>query len=127
MSIIDWGVIYAIAMVLHGIGHIIGVIAVSEVIKFEGFTNESWLLTGRLGIRGTALRVLAVFWIIPIIGFIAVAWGIWFGLVWWRLLAGAMTVLSVILFVLWWNGFPKNVPIQANIGNLVAIIGLILL
>ncbi|MFX0061899.1 MAG: hypothetical protein ACFFC7_06895 [Candidatus Hermodarchaeota archaeon] len=127
MSIIDWGLIYAIAVVVHGIGHILGVIMVSELIKLKGFTNESWLLTEKLGIRGTALRALAVIWIVPIIGFLAVAWGFWFGLEWWRLLAGAMVVLSVALFVLWWNAGPKNIPIQANIGNLVVIIGMILL
>jgi hypothetical protein len=66
-------------------------------------------------------------WLVATVGFIAAAWGFWSNLLWWRPLSWTMVALSIGLFVLWWNAFTVNLPIQANIGNIIVIAGLFLL
>jgi len=69
-----------------------------------------------------------VLWLVATVGFVASAWGFWSDLAWWRPLAWAMVALSVLLFILWWKSFYTkggNIPIQANIGNIVVIAGLL--
>lgn len=48
--------------------------------------------------------------------------GYYYNLDRWRLAFQISTLISVALFVTWWNTFPGNVPIQANLGNIVALI-----
>jgi hypothetical protein len=123
---LDLNLIYTIALAFHGIGHIIGILFLGPV-KSESFTQHSWILQDKVGLSATVVRGLALLWFIPAAGFVGAAWGFWTGLVWWRLLTWIMVPFSVLLFILWWKAFPKNIPIQAQIGNVVALIGLILL
>ncbi|MFW9914119.1 MAG: hypothetical protein ACFFGZ_00790 [Candidatus Thorarchaeota archaeon] len=123
---IDMHLIFAIAVVIHGIGHFFpGFIHTSELLKLPGFKTESWLLAERLSLERAVTRVLAVLWLVAVFGFFITAWAFWTKLAWWKPLAGAMVVLSVVLFIIWLNAFPINIPIQAAVGNLIVIAGLI--
>jgi len=123
---IDMNLIYTIVLLVHGLGHLLGVISiVGGLIKSPGFTTTSWVLTDRLGLSETIVRALGVLWLVVTVGFVASAWGFWSDLAWWRPLAWVMVVFSVVLFILWWKSFSANIPIQANIGNIVVIVGLL--
>ncbi|MHA2296138.1 MAG: hypothetical protein ACXAEU_25175 [Candidatus Hodarchaeales archaeon] len=120
---IDMRLLFTIAVILHAIGHLGMSVHFTGLFEFSGFTNDSWLLVKQLKLSETIVRVLALLWILVGVGFLITAGGFWFDQDWWRPLAGIMTVLSIGLFVIWWNAFPMTVPIQANLGNVIAIAG----
>lgn len=126
INLLSLNFIYTIILLVHGIGHLLGVISiVGRFIKSPKFTFKSWLLSDRLGLSEAIVRALGMLWLVTTVGFIATAWGFWSNLQWWRPLSWAMVLLSIGLFVLWWNAFTVNLPIQANIGNVIVIAGLL--
>jgi hypothetical protein len=123
---INMHLIFTIILLIHGIGHILGVLSiVAGLIKHPSYTPKSWLLSDRLGLSDTVVRALGMLWFVVMVGFIAAAWGFWSELAWWRPLSWGMVVLSIGVFVLWWNAFAANIPIQGNIGNIIIIAGLL--
>jgi len=119
--------IIAIIIAVHGIGHLLGVITIPMGMLGEtGFKQGSWLLSDRLGLNTSTIRALGILWLIAAVAFSAAAYGYFYDLAWWETLVKASAILSVALFVVWWDAFPANVPIQANLGNVAAIIALFL-
>ena len=123
---LDLNLIYAIAVGFHGAGHLIGIFLLGP-IQTKEFTQESWILQGKLGLSENVTRGLALLWIVATAGFLGVATGFWSGIPWWRVLGWIMVPLSVLLFILWAKSFPTNIPIQAQIGNVVTVLGLLFL
>ncbi len=118
--------IFTVVLAVHGIGHLLGVISiVGGLIKSPDYTSNSWLLTDRFGLSETLVRALGLLWIVPTMGFITAAFGYWSDLEWWRSITWVMVAISLGVIVVWWNAFTSNIPIQANIGNVVAIVGLL--
>jgi hypothetical protein len=105
----------------HGIGHVIGLMT---FLDLWGMSVRSSILDS-MGLDQGLIKVLSFIWIIPFIAFIASAWGVWTGIAWWETAGWVGTMFSVVYFVLFWNSFPSNIPIQANIGNVVALAGLL--
>jgi uncharacterized Tic20 family protein len=120
-------IILAAIIMLHGMGHILGPLMTFGIIRSEGFSDTSWLLNDRFQLGEGVQKALSVLWIVALVGFAATAFGLWNGLGWWRTLAWVNVALSVILFATWWNAFPQNVPVQANLGNAAIVGGLLLL
>jgi hypothetical protein len=124
MMEIPWNLIFVIAIVVHGIGHTLGVIHMFDLANLSGMpTNESWLLTGQLNLGKSIIQIISVLWIVVVIGFLITAGAFWFELSWWKPLAVLMVILSVGLFGVWFNSFPINTQIGAAIGNLVVLAG----
>jgi hypothetical protein len=113
--------LFVIALAAHGIGHVIGLFTHLEI---GGMSVKSSLLNS-LGITQGLIKLLSYIWIIPFITFIASAWAMWTGASWWAVTGWIGTLVSVAYFILYWNSFPSNIPIQANIGNVVALAGLL--
>jgi hypothetical protein len=122
---INWQLIFVIAIVVHAIGHTLGFIHTFDLVSLSGMpTNESWLLTGQLKLDRTIIQMISFLWLVVILGFFIVAGAFWFELSWWKNLAIPMIILSVILFIVWFNSFPINTQVGAAIGNIVIIVGL---
>lgn len=118
--------ILAISIAVHGIGHILGVITIPMgMLKDSGFSQSSWL-TNLLGLNTTLVRGLGLLWLAATIMFTMAAYGYFYDLTWWQPLAKISIALSVALFLGWWDAFPGNVPIQANLGNVAALAALYL-
>jgi hypothetical protein len=117
----DIKLLFIIALTVHGIGHVIGLMTFLELWELSVRSS----LLESMGLSQGLINVLCFIWIIPFIAFIASAWGVWTGVAWWETSGWIGTVSSIIYFVLYWNSFPSNLPIQANIGNLVALAGLL--
>jgi hypothetical protein len=117
----DNRLLFAIALAAHGIGHVIGLMT---FLDLWGMSARSSILES-IGLNQGLVKGLNFIWVIPFITFIASAWGVWNGAAWWETTGWIGTVSSVLYFVLYWNSFPPNMPMQANIGNIVALIGLL--
>ncbi len=124
--VIDLKLVFAIVIAVHGIGHSLGVMTIPlGVIKGNGFSSNSWLLSDRLGLPDGVVKAVGYLWLVVAIGFIAASLGYWQSLDWWRQVAWASLALSLGLFVVWWNAFPSNIPIQANLGNVATLVALL--
>jgi len=108
-------------LAIHGLGHALGLMT---FLDLGGMSVRSSILDS-IGLDQGLIRALSFIWVIPFIAFIAAAWGVWTGAVWWDTAAWGGTVISVAYFILFWNSFPSNIPLQANIGNVVALAGLL--
>jgi len=117
----DTKLLFIVALAAHGLGHVIGLMT---SLDLWGMSVRSSLLES-IGFNQGLINGLNFIWLIPFVAFIASAWGIWTGATWWQTTGWIGTVFSVLYFVLFWNSFPPNIPIQANIGNIVALAGLL--
>ena len=109
------------AMALHGIGHALGIVV---YLNLGGMSVRSSILD-TLSLDQGLVKLLSFIWIIPFVTFITVAWRVWEDIALWNSLAWIGTVVSVIYFIVYWDSFPSNIPIQANIGNLIALAALL--
>ena len=117
----DIKLLYIIALAVHGIGHALGL---TTFLDLGGMSVRSSILDS-IGLDKGLIRALSLIWVIPFIAFIASAWGVWTGAAWWNTAAWVGTIISVTYLLLFWKSFPSNIPLQANIGNVVALAGLL--
>jgi hypothetical protein len=121
--------IIALALIIHGIGHWMGILTATQVIKTDTWHARSWLLTDPLG-DSTARMIALALWVITFVGFLAAgagAWGFDPTQGSWRTIAVVSAVLSLIALALFWNSFAVLFPnkvgaIAVNVATLVAIL-----
>ena len=119
--------ILTIIIAAHGIGHILGLIIIPlGMLKETGFNHTSWLLSDKLGLNTNTVKAIGVLWVAAVAAFLAAAYGYYYDLAWWHNAVKLSVALSVALFIGWWDAFPVNVPLQANLGNLLALLTLYL-
>lgn len=105
---------YIIAGVLtvHGIGHVLGIMAALNLSNLEGWSSQSWLLTRLLG--DTVARAISfVLFLAALVGSIAAALALLGWLLpheWWRSLAVVSAASSLVALGLFWNAFPSFFP-----------------
>ena len=117
----EYKLLFIIALAAHGLGHVIGIMT---NLDLWGMSVRSNILES-MGLSQELVKGINFIWVIPFVTFIASAWGIWGGASWWVTTGWIGTVFSVLYFILYWNSFPANIPIQANLGNIVALIALL--
>jgi hypothetical protein len=103
--------IIGLVLIAHGIGHSLGYFPVFGWARAEGWSADSWLLTGPLG--STAANAIGVIlWTVALVGFVAVGLGV-LGIVvpaeWLRPLAVAAAVASLLAIGLYWDALPSIV------------------
>ena len=108
----------AIALFVHGVGHTLGFWK----------PTRSWLLPG---MSEPSLRVISsIFWVLAAVGFIAACLGflgILVPVTWWRPLAMAFAVVSLIGLIVFWNMWPVFNTIGAFSMNIAVLVALLLL
>jgi hypothetical protein len=125
-----WQMVFGFGLILHGIGHVLGIMPVFMSVT-DGWTTRSWALSGAIG-DGAATAIAIGLWSICLIGFVAAGLGV-LGIAvpqsWWRPLAVAAAVVSLATVILFWNGLPFLVPNKVGaIGvDLVLLIGILFL
>jgi hypothetical protein len=124
-------IIVPLVIILHGVGHIMGILTATNVISTDTWNSRSWLLTNTLG--DTPARMIAlVLWIVTVVGFIAAGAGA-FG--WpptagsWRTITVVMAIVSLVTLAVYWNAFAVLIPnkvgsIAVNVAALVCILSM---
>lgn len=110
----------------HGVGHVLGWMPAWGIAQFEGLSSRSWLLTSAIG-DGGARALGGVLWLIPTIGFVVAAGGLFMGQVWWRPVAIASATLSLVVIALFPDALPAGSLLGAVVVNLAVLGGLLVL
>lgn len=113
--------ITGIFIVLHGLVHLLYFGQSWRLFELRPgmvWPDGSWAFSKLLGDR--ANRILAsISCILAAIGFVVSGIGIFFGQTWWRQAAVVSAAFSAVIFILFWNGKPKDLDDQGGIGLLI--------
>jgi hypothetical protein len=122
--------IVPLVLIIHGIGHFMGIVPAAGLFSNPNWHARSWLLTDLIVDQPT--RAISItLWLVLGIGFIlagagAFGWEVTQGS--WRTITLVLSVLSLIAIILFWNSFAaihnKLGAILVNIAALVCILGL---
>lgn len=96
-------VLAATVLTLHGLIHLMGTVAYLRLGDVAGLPYKTTLLGGRIDVGRGGIGVFGLLWLLPAVGFMAVALG---GLVWgqwWPPLLWGTTLLSLVLISLDWE------------------------
>ena len=124
-------IIIGLALLVHGIGHIMAFFPALNITSTDKWHHRSWLLTPLIG--DSASRVISIILFgAAFIGFIAAALGLFGWLVphdLWRTLSVYSAVISLVALTLFWNSFVALFPnkigaIAVNIAVLVCLLWL---
>ena len=109
-------VAFAVFLFVHGLAHGVGAITVSGIVKDENTQSDpSFLLTG-FDSSHWVFKVMAVVWLLPLIGFVFGGIGVIQEADWALAVIVASTVLSTILSLIWVKAAPFGL-----VANLIVI------
>lgn len=120
-EIIRW--IVALAVLAHGIGHVLFMPALSGAMRLEA-SGHSWLLTGLVG-DGLTRLVATLSGGALVLAFMAAAAGIEWQTAWWRPLAMAASIASMVLVVAMWDGLPTGPAAAAFIFDAAVLVAML--
>ncbi len=92
-----------ILLTLHGLIHLMGVIAYWPLSKITELPYKTTFLGGRWEIGSTGTRLLSLLWLLAMVGFLATALALAFGRAGWAPLLLGTVLLSLALCVLDWT------------------------
>jgi len=123
-------IIVPLALIIHGIGHWMGILTATGVIKTDSWNTRSWLLTDPLG-DTTARMIALVIWAVAFVGFLAAGAGAWGWSVTegsWRTIAVVCSIISLAGLFFFWNAFATLFPnkIGAIAINVIALVGILI-
>ncbi len=116
-------VIAGVFLILHGLVHLFYMGQGARLFDLQaGMTwpDGSWAFSKMMGESGT--RNLAVIFTIAAASvFVIAGAGIFFGQSWWRTAVAAAAVISIVLYILFWNGRLQHLDYQGGIGILINV------
>jgi hypothetical protein len=114
----------ALALLAHGIGHVL--FAGNSWGTWRTEPSRAGLFTKVLHVGQDVEGVMGLIWLVPMIGFMAVAWGLYVQAAWWQQAALISAGTSTILMLLWWGSLNESSAMLALLFDL-AVIGTVLL
>ena len=129
MSSTTLRLIVAAILFIHGIGHVLGIMASLQLSNTESWSSRSWLLTDLIG--DTASRLISfVLFLAALIGFVGAVLALMGWLLpheWWRPLSAISAAISLVALGLFWNAFPSLFPnkIGAIAVDIAVLVGLL--
>jgi hypothetical protein len=102
-------IIVALVLIAHGLGHSMGVLAAWTPIP-SGLTNRPWLFSGGVLLDSGTGRVWSLIWLAALLVTTVGGVGLLLQQDWWRTVAVAGAVLSLVAIVPWLAAMP---PVSA--------------
>jgi hypothetical protein len=113
----------ALAVLAHGIGHVLFLAPTTRVAAWADQTGASWLMQPLVG-DGIARVVGTVAWTAALGLFVLAAVGIYLDTDWWRLLAGIGAVVSLAAVIAFWGGIYTSSALLAAAFDIVVLLAL---
>lgn len=110
----------AIAMLMHGAGHIVFVLAAFTSTPME-FSTAPWLLPGAFTVDSPVGKAFALLWLLAMLGFMVAAVGLILRKEWWPPLAVAAAVVSLVVLLPWWNTITPSSRVWVLLADVVVI------
>jgi len=107
-------------MILHGIGHAMGILAIFGIKLSNTHSSHSWLLGNILGSTGSNILSFIV-WSLAIAAFLGAGLSLSGWLLspnLWKTLAMTASIISLVGLIIFWNSFPFLFP------NKIGILGI---
>ena len=115
-------IVTAAVLLAHGIGHVMAPQA--AFLPPGAFPRTATAAVGGMTITSGAGRLLAVVWIVPLLGFLAGTYGLWTGADWWRPVLAAAAVVSIAVVLPWWNVMPAFSYVGAIAVDLITLMAI---
>jgi hypothetical protein len=108
----------------HGLGH---AMAPQAAFAPPGALprNASALIGSSLTIVSPAGKSLALLWLIPLVGFLFGAYGLWTGQEWWRPVLAVASITSIAVVLPWWGVMPTFSYLGAIAVDLAVLVGIL--
>jgi hypothetical protein len=90
-------------LAIHGLIHLLGTLVYLRIVTIEGFAFKTTLIAGSVDIGELGIRIFGALWILPALGFLVSATGLWFGWWWWLPTVVASTMVSLVLTAADWD------------------------
>jgi hypothetical protein len=120
-----WRILIGLAVAAHGVGHVYFLIPVLGIAQF-GQEGRSWLLSPIA--NGAVVRpVGALVWAAATVALLGAGVGILTGHAWWRDIAVAGSLVSLLGIGLFVTGLPLNPAINPVIFDVVTLVALLVL
>lgn len=109
-------IVVAIFIMIHGIGHGMGILPLFGKKLSESHSADSWVLGPLIG-SAPARAVGTFIWILCIMGFLLAGTGFagWIVPVMWPAIAAVSAIISLIGLALFWNAFPFWFPNKVSV------------
>ncbi|NLF13036.1 MAG: hypothetical protein GX597_14710 [Anaerolineaceae bacterium] len=122
MTLNLWRVVLGLVIAAHGIGHMFFLVPTLGLAQW-GFAGRSWLLSGN--VPDTLIKIVgSILWVLAIAGFVAAAGGLWSQQAWWRGIAMASSIVSLLGLALFVQ--PTQPFVSAAVLDIVILVALIL-
>jgi hypothetical protein len=116
-------IIFGIFFILHALVHLLyagQALRFFELRSGLAWPAGSWLFSWSLG--DPAARCLAAGSLaLAALGFLAAGLGLFFGAGWWRSLTLGAAALSVLIYLLFWDGKFHELPDKGGVGILISL------
>src|SRR5512146_3179751 len=107
--------VFVILLSLHGLIHLMGLIAYWPLGKIAELPYKTTLLGASWEIGAAGTRIYSLLWLAACLGFLAAALGTAFGRAWWAPLLLGTALLSLVLCILDWKAAFIGVYVNAGI------------
>jgi hypothetical protein len=110
-------------IILHGLVHLLYFAQSQRIFELRPgmvWPDGSWAFSRLLGEKSTKLLASALC-LLAALGFIAGGIGLFFGQAWWRNVSVAAAAISILLYILFWNGKLQKMDDQGGVGILIDI------
>ena len=94
--------LFAAALVLHGIAHVVGFLVPFRLISADDAPYHTTLLAGRMDVGDFGIKVVGVVWLLTAVAFAVAAWAVLSGWTWGLPFLAGLSVFSLGMCALEW-------------------------
>ena len=117
-------ILFSIALIAHGIGHVIGISAAWTPVKM-GFSRQPWLFSRGVNVDSGIGRAFGIVWLAALVISVLAGVGLLLRLDWWITAAIVGALVSSFALIVWWRAFPSGANTSALIFNLLVLAALL--